>query len=658
MNCSEARALLAIYQELQADQEEVVALKEHLSTCEACKQAHMQYQRIGVQIRSLPEIETSPDAHTKLMRALALEHVHFIQRTHSSTVSTPTPAFLVPYLKDLSKHAPHVNNLIAFSTADTGPLPPLKSLKRRPTHQMRHFAIIGAAASILMILMISGLTSLLLLSSSRGHNIPSNAAIVNPVPDVQSANFPTTATYPFIASATVNGNSIFYTSYSSQAASWDLQQVDKNTRASMSLLSHPSTDELFILESSAQWLVWLQISPPATQNSTSSPQAQASATATPTSGEQKSNTTNPDRQWSLSASYLGTPLTQPLDKQTTTTIIPTQVFHPNTVPNWVNTPVQGVWLNDNQLLVAMIDDKGVSHLSSYQLEQGKQPQPIDITTTAGAETETSSTPTATTQKHILTSPTASSDNQNIYWDEEWLTDQGELKGDIWTFQKVSTTAGQNGTPPAVPTPHPFQSDGMSFHPQMVANNLFFVSKNTLNNNTTITNVTPTVTTTPDPTATISSTVPSNPTATLTPSPTATPTPINPRDLLGGSVKIDPNVLTPQIDETIKGRIRAFAADGTPEELPQLDSNRIVSALQGGSRYLIWQNSENSFEMYDVMGKYPVNVGSGTISRNAAFVYVNENTGIWVENSNNATSNSTNVTFNLFTWPWPRENTRK
>jgi hypothetical protein len=651
LNCSEARALLAIHQELQSDQEEVVALQDHLSQCAVCQQARVQYKRVGTQIRSLPQIEPSPDAYTKLMQALAIEHVHFIQRTHSSAVSTPTPAFLVPYVKDLGKHTAHTNNLVAFSTAETGPLHITPSPKRRSTHQMRQFAIIGVAASFLMILMISGLTSLLLLSSSHGHNIPTNPVAVNTVHDVQLANFSTKATYPSIASATVNGNTIFYTSYSDQAASWDLEQLDKNTKASTSLLTAPSTDELFILGSSAKWLVWLQISPPpVTQNAIPTPQAQASATPTPDtqpthSGEQKSNATNPDRQWSLFVTYLGTPITQPLDEHTMMAILSTQVFHPNSVPSWVNRPVQGIWLNDSQLFVARIDDKGVSHLSSYQLEQGKPPQATEIATAIGEGL-------APTQKHIFTSPTASSDNQNIYWSDEWSNAQGELQGNIWTLQAANTTStGTMATNTPTQTPHLFLSDGMSFHPQIVADNLFFLSKNPLNNTTT-TNVTPTVTTTPSPTATMQSTPTSDATA------TPTPTPTDPKAFLGGSVKIDPNVFTPQADDAIPGRVRAFTANGTPEALPLLDSDRIVSALQGGSRYLIWQNSGKSFEMYDVVGKYPVNMGTGNIPYDAAFLNVNDNTGVWVENSNNTPPNANSVTFNIFTWPWPKENIHK
>ena len=635
MNCCEARALLAIHQELQSDQAEVVALREHLSECAACQQTRMQYKRVGTQIRSLPHIEPSPDAHTKLLQALAIEHVHFIQRTRSSAVPIPAPTFLIPYVKELGKQATHANNLVAFSTAETGPLPPLPSRKQRSTHQMRHFAIIGIAASFLMVLMISGLTALLLLGPPQEHNIPINPVIINNARDVLSTHFSAQATYPSIASATLNGHTIFYTSYSDQAASWDLEQVDKNTRENLSLLDIPSTDELFILGSSPQWLVWLQISPPPVrQDATPTPQAQPSATATPdvqptASTAQKSNTSNPDRQWSLFAAYLGTPLTQPLDEHTKTAIISKQVFHSNNVPHWVNRPVQGIWLNDSQLFTATIDDKGVSHLSSYQLEPGKAPQAKDIATTNNG--------------HIFTSPTASSDNQYIYWDDEWFSDQGALQGNIWTLQQTNTTSSEKtATSTSVHTPHLFQSDGMSFHPQMVADSLFFLSTNALNNN-----VTPTPTATESPTATIQATPHATATPTVVP---PTPTPTDPKVFLGGSVKIDPNVFTPQIGDMLTGGVRAFTADGMTEGLAQLDGNHIVSALQGGSRYLIWQNSGNAFEMYDVVEKRPVNVGTGTIPSDAAFLNVNDNTCVWVQNGNN---NSNTVTFNTLTWPWPK-----
>ena len=103
MNCRQTRALLAIYRELKLNQTDMDALQAHLSQCAACKVIQAQYDLTGEGLRALPEIELLPNAHTKLMQALATEHVRFIQNTPASTAATPTPAFLASYLKDLAQ---------------------------------------------------------------------------------------------------------------------------------------------------------------------------------------------------------------------------------------------------------------------------------------------------------------------------------------------------------------------------------------------------------------------------------------------------------------------------------------------------------------------------------------------------------------------------
>ena len=79
MNCRQVRALLAIFRELNPREKQDLEL--HLAQCDECKEASAQYQVIGERIRSMPQIEPSPDAHDKLMHALAAEHVHYLQRT-------------------------------------------------------------------------------------------------------------------------------------------------------------------------------------------------------------------------------------------------------------------------------------------------------------------------------------------------------------------------------------------------------------------------------------------------------------------------------------------------------------------------------------------------------------------------------------------------
>jgi len=165
------------------------ALEVHLSQCAACKEVQAQYDLTGGQLRALPRIEPLPDACTKLMQALATEHVRFIQYTSVSTAATPTPAFLAPYLKDLAQKAPHVNNLAAFATADTAPIPIVqRSTKRRHVYQINHFTITGVAASFLMMLLVGSLTSFLLLTQ-HGSSITPPSLVVHQLNDVRPVNY-------------------------------------------------------------------------------------------------------------------------------------------------------------------------------------------------------------------------------------------------------------------------------------------------------------------------------------------------------------------------------------------------------------------------------------------------------------------------------------
>src|SRR5690348_7421238 len=115
--------MLAIYRELKLNQTDMQALEEHLSQCPACQKVQALYDFAGEGLRALPRVELLPDSHTKVMQALATEHLRFIQNTSASVATTPTPSFLAPYLKDLAQKAPHANKLAAFSTAETGPIP-------------------------------------------------------------------------------------------------------------------------------------------------------------------------------------------------------------------------------------------------------------------------------------------------------------------------------------------------------------------------------------------------------------------------------------------------------------------------------------------------------------------------------------------------------
>jgi len=623
LNCRQTRALLAIYRELKLNQTDMNALEAHLSQCTACKEVQAHYDLIGEQLRALPRIKPLPDVHTKLMQVLATEHVRFIQYTSASTAATPTPVFLAPYLKDLAQKAPRTNNLVAFSTADTAPIPIVqRSTKRRHVYQINHFTIIGVAASFLMMLLIGGLTSFLLLTQ-RGSSITPPSLVVHQLNDVRPVNYTATPVYSHVASAVASGHDIYYTTYNDDETSWQLEQFDEKANINTPLLAKPSMQELIVLGSSPNWLVWLQIDPPKSANIPS--QATNGTSTTPT------------RAWSLHAQYLSsTPSpaaeTTPSDRE-----LASNTFDPSTVPSWVNRPIQGICFIQNTLLVATIDAQGASHLQSYQLDPAKE---IIKTEFANAS-----------NGHILTSPTANSDGTAIYWADEYFSNaSSQLSSDVWTQQTVDASPTNAGRWAAHRTTkkYPFSTDGKSFHPQMVNDTLFLLSSSQADANTP--NTTSSI-----PSATTTATAQTG--STVAVQPTTVPTTPNIATLPQGATNLDPRIFAPQIDNMQAGRILSFTASGVTEALPQFDNTQIVTALQGGTGFLLWQENGSTFGMYDVIAKAPVEVGNNVFSPNAAFLAVNGDTAISVIGRQNSADQhnqaSIPVTFNTFRWPMPR-----
>src|SRR5215467_3125052 len=155
--------MLAAYRELRESKADMTKLEVHLEECASCRQALANYTLIGEQIRSLPAIAPAPDAHPRLMNALALEHIRYMQRSTPGTYSTPE--FLKPYVEEQTQHQRTTDPLVAFSTAKTGPLAPIQTAhKRHQRPYVSQFAVIGIAAAFLMVLMMSGITTLLVVS--------------------------------------------------------------------------------------------------------------------------------------------------------------------------------------------------------------------------------------------------------------------------------------------------------------------------------------------------------------------------------------------------------------------------------------------------------------------------------------------------------------
>lgn len=604
MNCSQAQAMLAAYRELKNTQVDTTALNAHLEQCATCRQILAQSHFVGERLKSLPSIEPSADARTKLLEALAAEHTRFMEQSPAQTPSPP--AFLKPYIQELqdavqASQIDHTNDaLTAFTTAETGPLPLLPAQhRRRQSSPISHFAVLGIAAAFLLTVMVSGLVALLMMAN---RNIPQPTAILLPA-QVATAHYTTSTSYTHVVSAVANLEHIYYTAYGDNSTDWMLEQVDNTNTTqvdiSTPLLETPSNNPLIVLGSSENWLVWLQFDTPR-------PISQKHAPHTPQ---------HLVRNWTLQALPIGTNQPWQKDSFSQPITLQTGIFDPDTAPAWVNTPIQGVWFLQNGLLVSTIDSKGTAHLLKYQLD------PVRFASTISALATASN-------GHVLTSPTADSTGNLLYWSEEWQTEEGTLHSNIWTQETTNAlpTPG-HWAPHTVTTKYLLRTDGTSFRPQVVNDTLFLLSTadatstNTANSNT--------ATATPD--------ISKNAGATAT----ATPSTSQPNTVVTGRTN---NATYPiQIDASIHGTILTLPLSEIFSQ-PTVFSDNSASALQGGNTFLLWQ-SDKGYEMYDAVAKLPVNVSK--VPSGATFMAVNGDTAIWTGSTD--ITNDT-ATFRLFRWP--------
>ncbi|GCE46925.1 hypothetical protein EI42_00449 [Thermosporothrix hazakensis] len=632
MNCSQVRELLAIYRDHKKEKADLAELEAHLARCSACRRAQNEYRLIGEGIRSLPTIEPSPEAHRRLMQALAAEHTRFIQRNASTEISTPTPEFLKPYLKEQQATGRRADALTAFSTAETGPIPVLHPQHRRPRPlRMNQFAVIGLAAAFLLFIMVGGLTSLALMSQSNTNQpvtIKGGGPITNSVherPQIAVTNYTTQTDYTHVASAISTRDSIYYTAYKEGEKGelfWTLQQLDTRKQQSTPLLNKDSSSSLYLLQYGNNWLVWFQYDPPKDDPKKAS----------------KQNESETKRTWSIQALYLGSPgREQPLTLFKGT-------FNPKAAPEWVHSPVQGTAFYQNHFLFAWIDEHGTSFLTQYTLEAGKKPVSYEL-----AQGE---------DQHILTSPTATSDGSSIYWGEEWLDQNNIFHGNVWQQQVLQ----ENQNPSSHRMPNSkvekslFRDDEVSFHPQVVGNTLFVLSTKVNENEQPGPKATSTANAAPSATKTAQSTA--TPTGTATPEVTSTPTATPQPDSIIPSAAEALDLAQP--DSLLTGVLLAYALHDNSQHLFKLEDNvKTALAPQGGDRFLVWERSDKSFSMYDVTAGNLVTVGNA-VPNNAAFLRVNGDTAVWMVNQPNTAENGASqqpnkITFNTFSWPKQTDN---
>ena len=620
--------MLSAYRDLSDSQSN--ELDTHLETCPECRQVLAQQSIVGERLHLLPALEPDPDAYTRLMRSLAAEHTSYLQRSsESATPAVPAPDFLKPYIKEhiqetarlsrsssLSRHTTRENSSIpsiaAFSTAETGPLPVLSPKRRRQRPRMNQFAILGLAAAFLLTMLTGGLVSLLLLASHSLSGSGSGVtASLSQLSQVTSLNATIQTSYPHIVSAVASNNHIYYSAYGDGEQQWMLEHVDNASKGATStpLLSTASSQPLYVLAASQDWLVWLQLD------------TAKAVYQHPT--QQKFNAiTGYTRDWNLYALSLTN-----TSAENAPVTLASGVFDTSTVPAWVHTPVQGLsFAQADILLLTTIDAKGDSQLTRYLLNNtGKFTTSVLATASNG---------------HILTSPTADSTGTYTFWSEEWLTADNMLHGNIWErLASSELTHGQHGWQPSITTnTFLFRSDEASFHPQVVNDTLFLLSTGSTDTSTATGQGTPGTTGTQGTSKVVS-----------------TPAPIKVTNPPAFSIttRLNPALYSTQVDETLPGMLLGLPLDNLIAE-PKVMSNALAAAPQGGTSFLLWQDS-TGYQMYDTYANLSVSVNN--LPRNATFLAVNGDTTVWITNqSSNGASNGsststgmTPITFSWFNW---------
>ncbi len=620
MNCDQARTLLSAYRELKSEEINTAELDAHLETCAACREALASYTLIGEQVRSAPTFEPPPELRAKLMKALADEQLKFLQKSAPDKVSTPE--FLKPYLQERVEETQNQDDIAAFSTAETGPLPFIQTRRKRRPLRVNQFAVLGLAAAILMLLMMGGLTSLLALTRSNPSSLTKTINSVNRPIEVDQKSYTTTTLYPNVTSALPQGNSVFYSASGTgdNSGNWMLMQFDRGTQTSKPLLATPTSNPLIVLSVSNTWLVWLEYNGPRpldhgviANNGTRSNHFSSQRTWSlhylsllpqNTSGSQAQSTdkttssTLPAEQNGNASDQSGlidVPASQLLEQGT---------FDSATAPAWVTTPIQGTWLIGNRLLVAQIDKHGISHLESFLLGQTGKAAQAQIMATAPAG-------------HVFAWPTAISTGMQIYWADEWFGKDGTLHSNIWQQQTTEQTIRSRGHLATMDknSQQIYLGDGLSFQPQIVNDTLFFLS---------------------------TSEIKVSDQGVVTPN--GIPFPASATDSsVVFTPRTDTGVYAAPADALVHGTIFMVPLNGSGTE-DTLGTVGQSTGLQAGSNFVIWQDSAG-YQMYDVQRQASVFLGN-TLS-GASLLVVNSNTALWL---NAPAAPGAKLTMMAFNWP--------
>ena len=177
----------------------------------------------------------------------------------------------------------------------------------------------------------------------------------------------------------------------------------------------------------------------------------------------------------------------------------------------------------------------------------------------------------------------------------------------------------------------FLEDGMSFTPAVVNENLFLLSTANLAD---VPQATPNAT--------------SGATSTTTPVSAATPnTSVPPMATWANS-----NFYSGALDEGVRGTLVMYPLSDSPSILPTpISATGSASSLQAGNDFVLWQNGDGSYGMYDAVTKSSPAVGE--VLNDAQFLAVNGDTAVWTNsNAANTTSSGTTLAATLESFSWP------
>ena len=263
---------------------------------------------------------------------------------------------------------------------------------------------------------------------------------------------------------------------------------------------------------------------------------------------------------------------------------------------------------------------GASHLVRYPLGENNDFAPTEIAKSS--------------PDHIITSPTANNDGSQIYWAEEWRSDDENLHSNIWTQQVLEAPIPSHGefARHKMTIKQLFLQNGQSFTPAVVNDALFLLSTA---NGAGLTQATSNAT--PLPTST-SSAVP-----VTTPNTSTTPT----------AAWAITNFYSAALDDSVRGALVMYPLVDSLDSSPTLVNGVIDSAssLRAGKDFVLWQNGDGNYGMYDAVIKSPKIVGD--VLNNAQFLAVNGDTAVWtINNAGDTTGSSINPSATLLAFSWP------